>query len=157
MNVPYEVSFKCKDAVKPDRTGKGIWRTCGCEEGGGRLGEEILSFSVPSALPSPLAGLGQDARSHWASAFIYVIKGFEYLRKDEIRNYCGVLPMRQCRAKCQFRKNCVTPSYQYRFIPGRYRLVSRQRSGEKLDLGILPSRSPRTSALSGMSSPETPH
>lgn len=51
----------------------------------------------------------------------------------------------------------VTPSYQYRFIPGRYRLVSGQRSGEKLDLGILPSRSPRTSALSGVSSLETPH
>ena len=55
--------------------------------------------------------------------------------------------MRQCWAKCQFRKNCVTPSYQYRFTPGRYRLVSGQRSGEKLDLGILPSRSPSASAL----------
>ena len=65
--------------------------------------------------------------------------------------------MRQCWAKCQFRKNCVTPSYQYRFTPGRYRLVSGQRSGEKLDLGILPSRSPSASALSGVSSPETPH
>lgn len=31
------------------------------------------------------------------------------------------------------------------------------RSGEKLDLGILPSRSPRTSALSGASFLETPH
>lgn len=80
MNVPCEVSFKCKDAVKPGRTEKGIWRTCGCEEGGGKLGEEVLSFGVPSVL-SPLVGLGQDAWSLWALAFIYVIGGFEYLRK----------------------------------------------------------------------------
>lgn len=59
MNVPYGVSFKCKDAVKPYRTGKGIWRTCGCEEGGGKLGEEILSFGVPSALLSPWLVLGR--------------------------------------------------------------------------------------------------
>lgn len=80
-NVPYGVSFKCKDAVKPDRTGKGIWRTCGYEQGGGKLGKEILSFGVPSALLSPLVGLGQDSWSHWASAFVYVIGGFKYLRK----------------------------------------------------------------------------
>lgn len=37
---------------------------CGYEQGGGKLGEEILSFGVPSALLSPLVGLGQDS---WSS------------------------------------------------------------------------------------------
>ena len=40
--------------------------------------------------------------------------------------------MRQCWAKCQFRKNCITPSYQYRFTPGRYGLFLDRGLGRNL-------------------------
>lgn len=44
VSVPYEVSFKCKDMVTPNRTGKGIWRKPGAESG---------SLGSPSAPYSP--------------------------------------------------------------------------------------------------------
>lgn len=57
VSVPHETSFKLKDAINPNRTGRGIWRKCGC--GVGWAEQKLGDASPLSSAPTFAVALGR--------------------------------------------------------------------------------------------------